>query len=129
LRHIAGGVAVELAFRRYLTEQAIPYNVLGATPFTHPDQYDVTLGGHRCTVKSYPIIHRNQISQIRREPGSLLQAPALLPLDPFVSEDHKLDDLYLFAFFLGVVAAARAEVEKAIAADLPVCLVNLLPEA
>jgi hypothetical protein len=129
LRHIAGGVAVELAFRRYLTEQVVPYKVLGATPFTHPDQYDVALGGHRCIVKSFLITHRQQISQIRRDPGSLLQAPALLPLDQFAGEDHKPDDLYLFAFLLGVVAAGRADVEKAIAADQPVSMIHLLPEA
>jgi hypothetical protein len=129
LRHIAGGVAVELAFRRYLSEQAVPYKVLGATPFTHPDQYDVALGGHRCIVKSYLITHRNQISQIRRDPDGLLQAPALLPLDEFSSEDQRPDDLYLFAFLLGVVTAARADLEKAIAADQPVYMIHLLPEA
>jgi hypothetical protein len=48
LRRIVAGVAVELAMRRYLGEQAVPFDVLGATPFTRPDHYDVALGGHRC---------------------------------------------------------------------------------
>ncbi len=129
MRHIVATVAVELAFRRHLSEQAVPYKVLGAVPFTHPDQYDVSLGGHRAIVKSFLITHRSQIAQFRRDPGILLQAPALLPVDQFAGEDHKPDDLYLFAFLLGVVAAAQSDVDKAIAADQPVSLIHLLPEA
>ena len=45
LRRIVAGVAVELAFRRYLSQQNIPFDVKGATPFTDPDRYDVALGG------------------------------------------------------------------------------------
>jgi len=55
LRRIVAGVAVELAFRRHLSQQDIPYDVKGATPFTDPDRYDVSLGGHRCDIKSFII--------------------------------------------------------------------------
>ena len=34
LRRIVAGVAVELAFRRSLTQQNIPFDIQGATPFT-----------------------------------------------------------------------------------------------
>ncbi len=34
LRKIVAGVAVELAFRRWLEAAGAPYDVLGATPFT-----------------------------------------------------------------------------------------------
>ena len=129
LRQIVGGVAVELAFRCYLSGQAVPFHVLGATPFTHPDHYDVLLGGHRCNVKSFLITRRSQITQLRRDPGGLLQAPALVPLDQFAAEGHKPDDLYLFAFLLGVVAAAQEDVEKALFAGQPVYLIHALPEA
>jgi len=50
LRRIAAGVAVELAFRRYLADQNIPFDVKGATPITEPDRYDVALGGRRCDI-------------------------------------------------------------------------------
>jgi hypothetical protein len=128
LRRITSGAAVELAFRHYLSEQAVPFQVLGATPFTHPEQYDVSLGGHRCVVKSFLITHRSQIAQVRREPGILLDAPALLPMDEFASEEHKPDDLYLFVFLLGVAAATLADVNKAIAADQPISLIHVLPD-
>ena len=128
LQRIVGRVAAELAFRRQLAELAVPYKVLRATPFTHPDQYDVSLGRHRCIVKSFLITRRNQIAQIRQDPGILLQAPALLPVEQFAAEDNKPDDLYIFAFLLGIVTTAAADVDKAIAAGQPACLIHLLPE-
>lgn len=129
LRHTVAEVAVELALRHYLTEQAVPFDVLAAAPFTRPDHYDIALGRHRCEVKSYLITHRSQISQIRRDPGILLQVPALVPLDEFASGERKPDDLYLFVFLLGVVAAGQADMQKAVAAGQPVYLIHLLPEA
>ena len=127
LRHSVVEAIVELAFRRFLSEQAVPFNVLGASPFTKPGHYDVALGGHRCDLKSYFISHRAQITQIRRDPALVLQASALLPLEQFAAEDHKPDDLVLFAFLLGVAAASLEEVDKAAAAGQPACLVYPLP--
>lgn len=128
LRRFIGGVAAELAFRRTLSEQAIPFNVLEATPFTHPDRYNVSLGGHRCYLKSFLITRRQQISLIRQDPALVLRAPALVPLDQFAAEGHKLDDLYLFAFLLGVVAASREDMDRAIAAGQPAYLIHPLSD-
>jgi hypothetical protein len=127
LRHIVAGVAVELAFRRYLGEQGVPFGVLEATPFTDPDHYDVFLGGHRCDVKHTLVSHRRQVSLLRREPGLLLQAPALVPLDRYTAEERKPDDIYLFAFLMGVVAAAQGDVDRAQAAGQPVYLIHPMP--
>ena len=128
LRRIVAGVAVELAFRRYLGEQAVPFDVLGATPFTDPDRYDVALAGHRCDLKSYHISRRSQITLLRRDPALLLQAPALVPLDQFAAEGHKPDDLYLFAFLLGLTAASQEDIEKAAASSEPLYLIHPLPD-
>jgi hypothetical protein len=128
LRRIVGGVVVELAFRRYLSEQGIPFDVLEATPFTDPDRYDLALGGHRCDVKSFLISRRSQISRIRRDPGLLLQAPALVPLDEFAGEGHSSHDIYLFAFLLALTAPSQADLQKAITAGQPVYLIYSLPE-
>jgi hypothetical protein len=128
LRAIVGGVAAELAFRRTLSEQGIPFGVLGATPFTAPERYNVSLGGHRCDLKSFLITRRPQITQIRQDPAFVLQAPALIPLDEFSAEGHKPDDLYLFAFLLGVVAAAREDVDWALTAGQPIYLIHPLPD-
>ncbi|HEY2980755.1 MAG TPA: hypothetical protein VGJ22_06210 [Anaerolineales bacterium] len=129
LRRIVAGVAVELAFRRYLTRQDIPFDVKGATPFTDPDRYDVSLGGHRCDLKSFLITHREQISDMRRDAGILLKAPALVPSDQHAAEGHRDDDLYLFAFLTGILAASQADLKKALAADQPCHLLHVMPDA
>jgi len=129
MRRIVAGVAVELAFRRYLGEQSVPFDVLGATPFTDPDHYDVSLGGHRCDLKSYHLSRRRQIALIRREPALLLQAPALVPLDQYTAEGHQPDDIYLFAFLLGVAAASQEDAARAQAAGQPVHFIVPLPDA
>src|SRR5438034_4038976 len=76
LRRVVAGVAVELAFRRYLSEQNIPFDVKSATPFTDPNQYDVSLGGRRCDIKSFFISYREQIAEMKRNPQVVLDAPA-----------------------------------------------------
>lgn len=127
LRRIVAGVAVELAFRRYLSERNIPFDVKGATPFTDPDRYDVSLGGHRCDIKSFLITYRDQIADMRRNPQIILSAPALVPADQHAADGHADNDLYLFAFLSGLLAASRADLKKVIAAGQPYYLVHALP--
>lgn len=127
LRRIVGGVAVELAFRHYLTSQNVPFDVKGATPFTEPDRYDVSLGGHRCDVKSFLITRRPQISGIRRDPSVLLDALALIPSDQFASQTHSAQDLYLFGFLSTLTAASQEDVRKAFEAGQPNYLMHALP--
>ncbi|MDI6768557.1 MAG: hypothetical protein QMD04_02645 [Anaerolineales bacterium] len=128
LRRIVGGVAVELAFRRYLTEQSVPFDVLGATPFTDPDRYDVSLGGHRCDLKSFLITRRAQIAQMRKDASLGLQAAALIPMDQFAAEGHTSQDIYLFAFLLALTTPSQEELRKAIAARQPLHLIHPLPD-
>ena len=128
LRRIAAGVAVELAFRRYLAEQNVPFDVMGATPFTKPDRYDVSLGGRRCDIKSFLITYREQITEMKRNPGVVLNAPALVPSDQNVAEGHTDKDIYLFAFLSGLVAASQEDVQKAIFKKQPVHLVHVMPD-
>jgi len=129
LRRIVAGVAVELAFRRYLSQQGIPYDVKGATPFTEPDRYDVSLGGHRCDIKSFLISYREQISSLRTRPESLLKAPALIPSDQHAADGHREDDLYLFAFLTGLIAASQEDLSKALGAGQPAYLIHTLPKS
>jgi hypothetical protein len=115
--------------RRHLSGENIPFDVLGATPFTDPDHYDLSLGGHRCDVKSFLITRREQISQIRQNPSLVLEAPALVPADQLAAEGHASQDLYLFAFLLALTAPAEEDVARALAASQPVCLIHPMPDA
>ncbi|HLO14388.1 MAG TPA: hypothetical protein VK206_06145 [Anaerolineales bacterium] len=129
LRRTVAGAAVELAFRRCLSEQGIPFEVKGAAPFTEPDRYDVTLGGRRCEIKSFLISHRDQISQIKRNPQVVLGVPALVASDQHAGDGHAPHDLYLFAFLSGLVAASQNDLQKVIETKQPYCLVHVMPEA
>jgi len=129
LRRIVAGVAVELAFRRYLSEQNVPFDVKGATPFTDPDRYDVSLGGRRCDIKSYLITYREQISEMRRNPNVVLKAPALVPSDQHAGDGHSSYDLYLFAFLSGLIAASQDDLKKVIEGNQPHYWIHAMPDA
>ena len=128
MRRIVGGVAVELAFRRYLSEHQIPFDIKGATPFTDPDKYDVSLGGRRCDVKSFLLTHKAQINELKRDLNLLLDASALIPSDQFVANTHPESDLYIFAFLTGLIAASRADMIRAVGAGNPLHLIHNLPK-
>lgn len=129
LRRIVAGVAVELAFRRYLSEQEVPFDVLGATPFSEPDRYDIALGGRRCDLKSFLITHRAQISEMRRDPEIILHAPALVPSDQNAAEGHSNRDLYLFAFFSGLIAPSNEETDRIVQEGNPCHLIHVMPDS
>jgi len=129
IRRITAGTAVELAFRRYLAEQNVPFDVKGATPFTEPDRYDVSLGGRRCDIKSFLITYREQITEMKRNPSIVLNAPALVPSDQNVAEGHTDKDIYLFAFLSGLVAGSLNDMQKAIYKKQPVHLVHVMPDS
>jgi hypothetical protein len=129
LRSMVAGAAVELAFRRTLSEQNIPFEVKSALPFTDHDRYDVTLGGRRCEVKSFLISQNEQVAQIQCHPEHLLQVPALVASDGHAAEGHSPRDLYLFAFLTGRVTTARDDLQKVFATKEPYYLVHVMPEA
>ena len=129
LRKIVAGVAVELAFRRWLEAQGVRYDLLGATPFTEKDRYDLRLGGRRCDVKSFLISRRDEISGLRRDPHWLYGAQALVPEDQFQSAQMGEDDIYLFGFLAGLETRSQADLQRALAAEQPVYLLHTLEGA
>ncbi len=127
LHMLVGSIAAGLAFRRSLAGQEIPFQVLGAAPFTQPHRYDVSLGGHRCELNCSLVTHRPQIAALRKDSASAMRHSALLPIDQFSAEGHKPDDIHIFALLLGLLALSSEELDRAAAAGQPVCLVHLLP--
>ncbi|MEP6896449.1 MAG: hypothetical protein ABI986_12645, partial [Chloroflexota bacterium] len=128
LRRTIAGAAVELAFRRYLTEQNISFDVKSALPFTDPNQYDVSLGGRRCDIKSFLISYREQIAEIKRNPQVVLNAPALVPSDLNAAEGYSDNDIYLFAFLSGLIAASQSDLQKVLHTNQPHYLIHVMPE-
>ena len=129
LRRVVASAAVQLAFRRYLSEQNIPFEVKSAVPFAEHDRYDVSLGRQRCDIQSFLISHRDQIAELRRNPQVLLKAPALVASDQHAGDIHSQVDLYLFAFLCGLITTSTIELQKVIEANQPHYLVHGMPEA
>lgn len=128
LRRAVAGAAVELAFRRYLSEHEIPFEVKSALPFTERERYDVTLGGRRCEMKSFLISYSDQIAEIQQNPQVLLKAPALVASDQHAGDGHSHHDLYLFAFLSGFITTSQADLQKVIEAKQPYCFIHAMPE-
>jgi len=124
LRKIVAGVAVELAFRRWLEAEGVGYDLLGATHFTERDRYDLRLGGRRCDVKSFLISDRTKIAALRRDPAALLEAQALVPEDQLHSESMRENDLYVFGFLAGLETRGVEPLQRALSAEQPVYLLH-----
>src|SRR6266498_261066 len=129
LRRTVAEAAVELSFRRYLSQHEIPFDVKGAMPFTDPEHYDVSLGGQRCEIKSFFISHHEQVSQIKHNPQVLLNVPALVASDQNAAEGHLNSDIYLFAFLSGFVTGSPEDLQKAIQANQPNHLIHVMPDS
>lgn len=129
LRRVAAGAAVELAFRRYLSQKKIPFEVKSALPFTEHERYDVILGERRCEIQSFLISHPGQIAQLQRIPELVLKVPALVASDQHAAEGRSPRDLYVFAFLLGQVTASREELQGVIETRQPHYLIHVMPEA
>ncbi len=128
LRRIVAGVAVELSFRRHLSQQNIPYEIASSMPLSERDRHDVMLGKQRCDIKSFFISYRGQILRMRREPEALLNAPALVPSDIDAGEGHSDDDLYIFAFVTGLKATSPNDIKKIIETNQPHYFIHKMPE-
>lgn len=129
LRRLVASVAVELAFRRHLSQENIPFEVKASTPFSDRERFDVVLNGHRCDIKSFLISRRRQIGEIRSNPAVLMDAPALVPSDSHAGDGHSYSDLYLFAFMTGLTAASQTDLQKVLAKKQPHHLVHVMPSA
>ncbi len=127
IRRVASGAAVELAFRRYLVEQGIPFNVAPPAAFTDPNRFVVTLRGRRCDLRSFLITDEGQVTAMGADPAQLLDVPALVPVEDYADEAKSPDDLYVFGVVPALVhklpACCAAAPENENAPDL----IHLLP--
>lgn len=128
LRKIVAGKAVELAFRRWLEREGVPYDLRGTTPFTERDRSDIFLGGRHCDVKSFLLSQKSKIRLLRAAPDLLLDASALVPSDQLASEAMGERDVYTFGFLFGLEARRPEDIQKARAAGQRVYLLHALDD-
>lgn len=129
MRRMVTGFAVELAFRRHLSHNNIPYEIASSLPLAEHDRHDVLLDDQRCDIKSFFISYPGQISKMRREPEMLLHVPALVPSDIDAGEGHSDKDLYIFAFVTGLKATTQRDIEKVVETNQPHYFVHVMPES
>ncbi|GAB4538989.1 MAG: hypothetical protein Fur002_03370 [Anaerolineales bacterium] len=106
-RRLVSHAAVEIALRRYLTEQAIPFEVANSPSLDEYERQDALLAGQRCDLKSFFISHPADSAAMQDNPQILLRAPALIPSDINAREGLTDGDLYIFAFAAAGSASAR----------------------
>jgi hypothetical protein len=128
LRRIIAGKGVELAFKRHLNQHQIPHDMLGSTPFTDPDHYDIAIGGRCCDIKSFLLTQKERIRQIRENPQQILEAEALVPVDQINSQHFSPEDIYIFAFLMALLTPNQKTIAEAITANQPIYLIYALPK-
>jgi hypothetical protein len=127
LRRMVATVASELALRRWLDAESVPYNLIETTPFTRPQYLTLTLGGRRLDCRSALITSRHRIRRIRRNPSWLLEFEALIPVEQLASETLNEGDPFAFIFLIGLETRTRADLGRAIAASQPTYLIATPP--
>lgn len=129
LRKIVAGVAVELAFVRYLQREVVPFDRLGSTHFTRRDLYDLGLATRRVDLKTSFISDRRKIRDLGRDPGWLLEAAALVPADQLASDSMGEGDVYLFGFLAGLETDDATTLRRALAAGQPAYLLRTFDDS
>jgi hypothetical protein len=97
--------AVELAFRRCLDAQHVPYETAPGTTFGSHGSYYLLLGGWRCNFQSCWIDQPEIVRQVQSQPECLLHAGALLSSERVVAWVPGDRDLYIFAYVTGQTPA------------------------
>lgn len=109
LRQMVVDKAAELAFRRYLDEQKVPFATAPGTAFGSQTSFHLILGGWRCNIHSYWIDTPEIVSQVSAHPECLLDAAALLPSERIVAWIPGEKDLYIFAYVIGQTQKDNAD--------------------
>ncbi|MEI6289751.1 MAG: hypothetical protein WCP19_04900 [Chloroflexota bacterium] len=115
--------AAELSFRRYLTENTIPFEVKNLLPFSDPGQFNVSLGGHRCIINQQLVQRRNLISDLRNDPQKLLAEPVYILEEELPSADRYGKEILVFCTLFALTAQTRDDQQKAEKAGQPACLI------
>ncbi|MEW6567504.1 MAG: hypothetical protein AB1449_04930 [Chloroflexota bacterium] len=128
LRRRVAHLAAELALRRWLDEQGLPYDLRLETPLTAPDHPHLFLGGRRVDIHIILIRSTRAIQALRSHPHGLLAwslpGPAPTPAG-LAPTPH---DLIVFGILIGNLAPGLRQARIACDAGLPCALVASLPE-
>lgn len=128
IRLLAGDCIADLALRRCLSRSSIPHQTISSPGFNQAGSSDVVLGGRRCLTAAQLICSRKIIRQLRGSPQSILDRKVYLP-ERVVWDAYGDEDLFVFAFVLGLVTRSREAIKKALVARQPIYLFHRMPPA
>jgi hypothetical protein len=128
MRDRVTSTAANLAFRRYLDAKCIPYTVQGALPTTDPSSYAVRLGGRCCILKSNLVFDREAIHNLKRQPSEILARQAEVDVDDLETDPLLEEDLLVFTLVPALITRRQSEMERALNAGQPACLIHTLPD-
>ena len=96
LRTVIAAAAIELAFRRWLETNAVPYQLFPVNAFTNHPRSELLLGGRRCHLQTTLIGEREVVNALRCDRRRWQSACVWLPESCFQTEKLTENDLCLF---------------------------------
>ena len=96
-QHLAAATAVELAVRRFLSEQKIPFTVRKSLNFADHDQYDIFLADRRLVIQTLQFEDDKSFWQSNDPPDELSASQVIMPSEQHRTMETSSKDVYLFA--------------------------------
>lgn len=128
LHQLISQKAADLAFRRYLDSQEIPYNLSESVSFAEQDYQAMSIGGRRCHVVGGLVTKKNDIRRIRKTSPHLLDEVIELPGAANASEGISAHDLVVFVFIGGLLAKSKDDLRRIKHNELATNIMFVLPE-
>jgi hypothetical protein len=97
IRRDIAATAFQLAFQRYLDRAGVQYRPAKEWGFARPESRAIEIGGRRCELKPFLISRPDQLRALASARALALRADAVIPLERFVAEQLRDEDVYLFA--------------------------------
>ena len=120
--------ASELAFRRYLDQQHVAYQLRKSPTPNNPDQRVLELAGNRCEWICPLISNHSDIQQLGEDANRLLALPVRLPRYTFIPSLAGDEDRMIFSFVIGLVTRTSRELEKTRTGQQPEYLIHFFPK-
>jgi len=109
LRTLVVTAAVDVAFRRYLSQQGVPYQTLNVTPFSQPGHSEIILEKRRCVFICALSAGTAEGRPSREQVSALALKQARVPAAYLNTESHFDPELFLFAFVFHLPTFTRLD--------------------
>ncbi|MBT3240835.1 MAG: hypothetical protein HON98_13410 [Chloroflexi bacterium] len=111
LRERIAEKAVELAFRRHISDQNIPHHLIQSKSFGPNEQHYIQMGGRRCRIFNNLISHGKNITQIDSNQAHLLSGKSFAPMAE-AKQVGSQEDIYIFTSMTGRVTRNLGAIKK-----------------